>query len=126
CEYQRDSSGSTNHSTIGAAAAVALVFAWRRSSYYAPMLAVIEGFSRILVGAHYPHDVLAGFALGSVVAAALMVTTDRALVARVKSVVDARAATVRMPVVPPGTPAQPSGTQDHVERPDGSLSTSEN
>lgn len=126
CPEFGDWSLPSNHSTIGAAAAVALFFAWRRSAYFAPLLAVLEGFSRVLVGAHYPHDVLAGFALGSVVAAALMVTTDRALVARINSVVEARAATVRMPVVAPETPAQRSGTHDYRARPGGPVSADEN
>ncbi|MHA6806053.1 phosphatase PAP2 family protein [Salinifilum ghardaiensis] len=69
CPAVGDWSLPSNHSTIAAAAAVALAIAWRSAAVPALLLAVLEGFTRVSLGVHYPHDVLAGFLLGGVVAA---------------------------------------------------------
>ncbi|MDA3649169.1 phosphatase PAP2 family protein [Saccharopolyspora indica] len=58
----------SGHSTAAAALAVALALQWRRIAALALAIAVLEGFSRIFIGVHYPHDVLAGFILGAVLA----------------------------------------------------------
>ncbi|MDA3627425.1 phosphatase PAP2 family protein [Saccharopolyspora sp. WRP15-2] len=58
----------SSHSAAAAAFAVALVLQWRRIAPLAATLAVLEGFTRIVIGVHYPHDVLAGFILGAVLA----------------------------------------------------------
>ncbi|MCI2421191.1 phosphatase PAP2 family protein [Saccharopolyspora sp. K220] len=59
----------SSHSAAAAAFAIALSVLWRRITELAVVLALLEGFSRIFIGVHYPHDVLAGFALGAVVGA---------------------------------------------------------
>lgn len=58
----------SGHSTAAAALAVALALQWRRIALLALTIAALEGFTRIFIGVHYPHDVLAGFILGAVLA----------------------------------------------------------
>ena len=72
CPEVGDWSFPSNHSTIAAAAAIGLALAWRRSTPWVVAMAALMAFSRVFVGAHYPHDVLAGLALGAVVAWALV------------------------------------------------------
>lgn len=71
CPAVGDWSFPSNHSTIAAASAMAIVVAWRAMAPLVLPLAAVMAFSRVFVGVHYPHDVMAGFLLGSVVAAAL-------------------------------------------------------
>ncbi|TDD43193.1 phosphatase PAP2 family protein [Saccharopolyspora elongata] len=59
----------SSHSAAAAAFAVALSMLWRRITAIAVLLALLEGFSRIFIGVHYPHDVLAGFLLGAALGA---------------------------------------------------------
>ncbi|WP_067180794.1 phosphatase PAP2 family protein [Microtetraspora niveoalba] len=72
CPPLGDWSLPSNHSTLVAAAAAALVVAWRRTLPYVTILAVLGAFSRVFVGVHFPHDVLAGMLLGAVAAPLLM------------------------------------------------------
>ncbi|MFB7574800.1 phosphatase PAP2 family protein [Streptomyces sp. NPDC056165] len=46
------------HSTAAFAAVAALWLLDRRLSAIAAVFALFEGFTRIYLGAHYPHDVL--------------------------------------------------------------------
>lgn len=73
CPAPGDWSFPSNHSVIAGAAAVALVIAWRQVvvSVLLPCVALLEGFSRVFVGAHYPHDVLVGLVIGAFAAALL-------------------------------------------------------
>ncbi|WP_055482404.1 phosphatase PAP2 family protein [Sphaerimonospora mesophila] len=85
CPEAGDWSLPSNHATFAAAAATALVIAWRRMIVIAPALAVIAAASRVFVGVHYPHDVAVGFLLGVIVASLVMaalLTPATALVAR--------------------------------------------
>ncbi|KZB82360.1 phosphatase PAP2 family protein [Amycolatopsis regifaucium] len=68
CPPLDDWSFPSNHATIAAAAAVGLALAWRRLAAWVLPGAALMGFSRVFVGAHYPHDVLAGLVLGAVTA----------------------------------------------------------
>ncbi|MFC3452073.1 phosphatase PAP2 family protein [Amycolatopsis speibonae] len=68
CPPTGDWSFPSNHSTIAAAAAVGLALAWRRLAPWVLPGALLMGFSRVFVGAHYPHDVLTGLVLGAVTA----------------------------------------------------------
>lgn len=64
CPPAEDWSFPSNHSVIAAGAAGALILAWRALTWFVLPLAAIMAFSRVFVGAHYPHDVVAGFVLG--------------------------------------------------------------
>ncbi|MEV7805241.1 phosphatase PAP2 family protein [Microbispora sp. NPDC088329] len=72
CPPYGDWSLPSNHATFGAAAAVALVALWRGMALVAPVLALLEAFSRVFVGVHYPHDVAAGLLFGAVTAALVL------------------------------------------------------
>lgn len=68
CDYATDYSFPSNHVTLAFAAAVALLFAARRTGLVALGLALLVACSRVYLGAHYPHDVLVGAILGTLVA----------------------------------------------------------
>lgn len=68
CPGPGDWSFPSNHAALAAAAAVALVFVSRRLGAIALVAAVLMAASRVWVGVHYPHDVLAGVAVGASVA----------------------------------------------------------
>ena len=63
-----DFSFPSDHSVMAGAAAAALWFVSRRLGLVTAVAALVMGFSRIYIAAHYPHDVLAGLILGAVVA----------------------------------------------------------
>jgi len=66
CPEPGDWSFPSNHATIAAASAVAVVLVWRGTAWLVLPLAVLTAFSRVFVGVHYPHDVAAGGLLGAV------------------------------------------------------------
>jgi undecaprenyl-diphosphatase len=71
------SSFPSGHAATSFAGAVVLATAVRRA---APALFVLAGaiaFSRVYVGVHYPSDVLAGMALGSLVALVVLRVRSR-------------------------------------------------
>lgn len=70
-----DFSFPSDHATVAGAVAVGLLFANRRWGLVAAALAALMAFTRVYVGAHYPGDVLAGLALGGLVAAVGWYTT---------------------------------------------------
>ncbi|KMO95257.1 phosphatase PAP2 family protein [Streptomyces roseus] len=69
CPAPGDWSFPSNHAAIASAAAVALLFVSRRLGTIALIAALLMAASRVWVGVHYPHDVLAGLAVGALVAA---------------------------------------------------------
>ena len=77
CPEHDDWSLPSNHSAIAAAFAVALAAQWRKITSLVVLLALLEGFSRVFIGVHYPHDVLLGFFVGGMVAAVVVAETER-------------------------------------------------
>ncbi|MFI6028747.1 phosphatase PAP2 family protein [Amycolatopsis magusensis] len=76
CPPVGDFSFPSNHTVIATAMAVGLLTLWRRhpaTAALALLLGAFAGFSRVFVGVHYPHDVLAGIALGTAAALAVVV-----------------------------------------------------
>jgi membrane-associated phospholipid phosphatase len=77
CPAPGDWSFPSNHAAIAAAAAVALLFVSRRLGAVAAVAACAMAVSRVWVGAHYPHDVLAGVVVGAVTALLVMSALHR-------------------------------------------------
>jgi membrane-associated phospholipid phosphatase len=71
CPEIGDWSFPSNHATIAGAAAVAVLWSSRALGALAVVVALLEAASRVFVGVHYPHDVMAGLLLGAAVAATL-------------------------------------------------------
>ncbi|MFR0353502.1 phosphatase PAP2 family protein [Streptomyces sediminimaris] len=63
-----DYSFVSDHATITMALGVGLFVAHRKFGLVGIGLALLEGFSRVYMGVHYPTDVVGGFALGTAVA----------------------------------------------------------
>ncbi|MFD2765405.1 phosphatase PAP2 family protein [Micromonospora eburnea] len=62
-----DPSFPSDHATMAGAVAAGLLLVSWRLGLLAVAAAAVMGFARIYIGAHYPLDVLAGFAVGAVV-----------------------------------------------------------
>ena len=67
CPSVGDWSFPSNHATIAASCAIVLTVLWTRLAPVVIPLAMLMAFSRVFVGVHYPHDVAAGFVVGSTV-----------------------------------------------------------
>jgi len=50
---------------------------WRRLAWPAAAIVLFVGYSRIYVGAHYPLDVLAGYAVGVIVGVIALAAWER-------------------------------------------------
>lgn len=71
CDPVNDYAFPSNHTVIAAALAVGVVMVRPRWGWLTVPLALLMGMSRVYVGAHYPHDVVAGLLIGTVVAVLL-------------------------------------------------------
>lgn len=57
----------SDHAVMAGAATAGLWLVSRRLGLLAALASILMGFARVYVGAHYPQDVLAGYALGAAV-----------------------------------------------------------
>lgn len=98
CPALTDYSFPSDHTIVAVALALGIWLANRRWGGMALLLALLEGASRIYLGDHYPHDVLAGMAVSAVLVLGgwlLLRRPVEALVlwlhrSRVRALVDAR------------------------------------
>lgn len=67
CPGPTDYSFPSDHTTVAVALAAGLLLANRRLGLIAAALALLEGFSRVYLGQHYPHDVAAGLILSTLI-----------------------------------------------------------
>jgi membrane-associated phospholipid phosphatase len=67
CPGPTDYSFPSDHTTAAAALAAGLWLIDRRLGAIGTTSALLEGFSRVYLGQHYPHDVLGGFVLSSLI-----------------------------------------------------------
>jgi undecaprenyl-diphosphatase len=67
CPEPGDWSFPSNHSVIAGASAMAIWALHRTLGWVAAICALAAAASRVIVGVHYVHDVLAGLALGALV-----------------------------------------------------------
>jgi len=77
CPAPGDWSFPSNHATLAAATAVAMWFVSVRLGVIASVGALAMAGSRVWVGAHYPHDILAGLAVGALVTLSAALLLDR-------------------------------------------------
>ncbi len=88
CPVPSDYSFPSGHTTTAAATVAALYLLNRRLGWVTAVFAVVLAFSRVYVGGHYPHDVVASAILAVPVAAAVSLLLARPvtnLVARLRS-----------------------------------------
>ncbi|MBC9727511.1 phosphatase PAP2 family protein [Streptomyces sp. TRM68367] len=77
CPAPSDYAFPSGHTTVAAATVAALFLLDRRLSVIAALFAVVEGFTRVYVGDHYPHDVLGSFVIALPVAFATSLALRR-------------------------------------------------
>jgi len=99
-----DPSFPSDHATMAGAVAAGLLLVDRRLGAVAALAAVLMGFARVYIAAHYPQDVLAGFALGALVTLIGYVVVRRVLTVLVLRLEQTRARPLLTPVPVPADP----------------------
>ncbi|MGI5336000.1 phosphatase PAP2 family protein [Streptomyces sp. CA-181903] len=77
CPAANDYAFPSNHTTVAFAVAAGLLLIDRRLAALAWPAAILMAASRVYVGAHYPHDVLAGALVGVVLGVATVAVARR-------------------------------------------------
>jgi membrane-associated phospholipid phosphatase len=88
CGAPNDYALPSGHATVAAATVAALFVLDRRLAAIATLFALLEGFTRVYVGAHYPHDVIASAVLAlpvAYLASAILGRVAVPLVARLRT-----------------------------------------
>ncbi|MEU9242323.1 phosphatase PAP2 family protein [Streptomyces sp. NPDC048385] len=88
CPATTDYAFPSGHTTAAAATAAALFLLDRRLAAIAAICAILEGFTRVYVGDHYPHDVLGAMVVAApvaLVAGLVLRGLIRPLVARLRT-----------------------------------------
>ncbi|TWP36818.1 phosphatase PAP2 family protein [Leekyejoonella antrihumi] len=80
CPAPTDYAMPSGHTTFAVATAIALLIVNRKLGMLTLLLAILEGVSRVYVGAHYPHDVVAAFIVAIVVVIPVSLILRRLLV----------------------------------------------
>ncbi|WP_049572028.1 phosphatase PAP2 family protein [Streptomyces sp. SBT349] len=75
----------SDHASVAMAVAVALFLVHRVLGAIAFGLALLQGLARVILGVHYPSDVIGGFALGTAVALLLAPLAQAALTPLVRA-----------------------------------------
>jgi undecaprenyl-diphosphatase len=96
-----DPSFPSDHATMAGAVAAGLLLVDRRLGAVAALAAVLMGFARVYIAAHYPQDVLAGFALGALVTLVGYLLVRRLLTVLVLRLEQTRARPLLTPVPAP-------------------------
>ena len=78
--HSADPGFPSDHAVMAGAVAAGLYFVSRLLGWIAAAAAIVIAFARVYIGVHYPQDVLAGLALGAVVALLLGMLARPALV----------------------------------------------
>jgi membrane-associated phospholipid phosphatase len=99
-----DPSFPSDHATMAGAVAAGLLLVDRRLGAVAAVAAVLMGFARVYIAAHYPQDVLAGFAVGAVVTVLGYVLVRRLLAVMVVRLEQTRVRPLQTPVPAPVYP----------------------
>ena len=77
CPEPGDWSFPSNHSVIAGSSAMAIWALHRTYGWVAAVCAIAAASSRVIVGVHYVHDVMAGLALGALVSWGIAVLLDK-------------------------------------------------
>lgn len=94
CPPHGDWSFPSNHSVIAGSSAMAIWVLHRTYGWIAAVCAIAAASSRVIVGVHYVHDVMAGLALGALVSWGIALLLAKKM--PVKQRTDADAPTVVM------------------------------
>ena len=116
CPGPADYSFPSDHTTMAVALAVGLWIVSRKLGIIAALLAVIEAYSRVYLGQHYPHDVLAAAVLSAAVLLVGWPLARRPLASLVaaleatalRPLLTAASAAPPAPPAPPAVPAVPA------------------